>query len=257
MKVSAGLFRLLLASQVLPWAIGPVHAQTDNSQKFEDESDGRKMQMEYGQAFRYASLKLAYSMEQVTEKNQNLADGNQIKKRESSMRYRDQNGRVRMSYKTLYGNERIFIADPWAKVAYLIRPDRKDVLRIKGEPLAYRIPADYLASPIRAPEWNKRVTTSLGLKEIAGVKAVGALTETFFPAGSRGNDKELVETSETWASNELPIGSIYSRNVSMRGEELTTHIENLKFGDVQDSLFTVPSDYPVRTIVLNGAPAEQ
>jgi hypothetical protein len=258
MKISTGLFALLLASQVLPWASQPVHAQTPDARtaRLEDESDGRKLQLDYMSAWGYAYAAIpAYSVEELTEKNQTLADGNQIKSRQSSMRYRDQDGRVRIAYKSYKGNERIFIADPRAKVAYLIRPDRKDILRVKGEPSPYRSTGDRARFPTRAPEWNKQVTTPLGLKDVGGVTATGTLTETFYPAGAKGNDKDMVETKEIWSSNQFP-GYVYTRSVSPRDGEQIVRLENLKFGAVPASLFAIPADYPIRDLVLDAPPAQ-
>jgi hypothetical protein len=255
MKATASLFFLLLASQALPWALQPAIAQTafPTAAQREDESDGRRMQLDYTQAYAYASRMSAYSAEEVTEKKLTLADGNQITQKQTGMRYGDQEGRVRISYKAYNGNERIFIADPRAKVAYLIRPNRNDVLRVTGEPAATRLTSDPL--PLRAPDWNKEVTTSLGIKEFDGVKALGTLTETFYPAGARGNEREMVETRESWRAKALPT-AVYSRTFSARDGERIVRLENLKFGPVPESLFTVPADQPIRDIVLDTKPAQ-
>jgi hypothetical protein len=261
MKVSTGLFTLMLASQVLPWAIQPVQAQTVDAKaaQREDDSDGRQLktyyQIYYRQASLYAYKIPAYSVEEVTEKNQTLADGNQLKNRQSSVRHRDQNGRIRISFKSYSGNDRIFIGDPNAKVAYLIRPNRKDILRFSGEPPATRIDAEFLYRT-GAPEWNKQVMTSLGVKEFAGVKAAGMLTETYFPAGARGNEKEMVETTENWRSREL-TETVYSRNFSPRDGERIVRLENLKLGDVPESLYAVPADYAIRDVVLDTAQVQR
>jgi hypothetical protein len=258
MKAATRLFVLLLASQVLPWAGQSAHAQTANpvTVQNEDRADGRKMQLDYNVAYSHSSLRIpGYSVEEVTDKNRTLADGNQIKSRQSSMRYRDRDGRVRIAFKSYYGKERVFIADPKAKVAYLIRPDRKDILRIQGEPPAYRMMTDRAQIPTRAPEWNKEVKTSLGLKDFSGVTAAGTLTETFYPAGARHNEKDMVETSEIWSSNQFP-GYVYRRTVTQAEGEQVFRLENLKFGDVPASLFAIPADYPVRDLVLDASPAE-
>jgi hypothetical protein len=259
MKASTSLFVLLLASQVLPWASQCAHAQTAHpmTPQREDESDGQRMRIDYSIAYSNAYRKTpAYSAEEVTEKNKTLADGNQIKNRQSRMRYQDRDGRVRTDYKSYDGNERIFIADPKAKVAYLIRPDRKDILRIQGEPSMPRLSADYARIPTRAPAWNKEVTTSLGLKDFTGVTAAGTLTETFYPAGADGNEKERVETKEIWSSHQFP-GYLYSRTVTPRDGEIVIRLDKLKFGDVPASLFAIPADYPVRDLVPGATPAEQ
>jgi hypothetical protein len=252
MKVSTGLFSLLLVSQVLPWAIPPVHAQAQTADaqavQREDASDGRQLQSDYDTAYRYSGSTIpAHSVEEVTERIKTLPDGNQIKSRQSGMRYRDANGRVRFSYKTLDGKERIFIADPNVRTAWLIRPNRNDILRITGLP-AYRY--GNMARQTKASPWSRMVTTTLGVKEIAGVKAAGTLRETFYPAGAQGNEKDMVETSESWRSEEL-AATVYSRRVSPRMEESITRYDNLKLGDVPESMFAVPAGLAIRDIVID------
>lgn len=257
MKAATALLTLLLASQALPIAIQSVQAQTANamSPQAEDRSDGTAMQLEYSIANRYAYASIpAYSAEEVTDKNRTLADGNQIKSQQTGMRYRDQNGRMRRDFKSYAGKDRIFIADPRARVAYLIRPDRQDVLRIKGAAPQFTPIIDLARTPTRAPGWNKQVTTSLGLKDIDGLKAAGTLIESFYPAGAMGNEKDMVETRETWRSNQFP-NYLYSRTVTPRDGETIVHLENLKFGDVPASLFAIPTDYTIRDLVLDAAPA--
>lgn len=258
MKAIASLFSVLIAAQLLPCALQPVHAQATDARTLqrEDESDARRMRIDYDRAYYYSGRNFpGYSFEEVTETTRTLADGNQIKDKQSVLRYRDQKGRMRVDFKSYGGQERIFIADPAAKVAYLIRPDRKDILRIKGEPPARRT---LLESPLptRAEAWSKQVTTSLGLKEVAGIQAAGTVTETFYPAGTRGNEKDMVETNETWRTGSIP-GYVYARSVSPSGGEKIMHLENLKMGDVADTLFNVPSGYPIRDIQFDTAlPAE-
>jgi hypothetical protein len=258
MKASTGLFVLLLATQVLPWASQCAHAQAahPSTPQREDELDGRRMEVDYGSAYlRAFSTMPAFSAEEVAENTRTLADGNQIKSRQSRMRYRDRDGRVRIDYASTNGNPRIFIADPKARVAYLIRPDRKDILRIKGEAPVLHPITDLARRPTRAPAWNKVVTTSLGLKDFAGVTAAGSLTETFYPAGASGSEKARVETKETWSSNQFP-GYLYSRSVSPVEGEAVVRLDNLKFGEVPASLFAIPADYPIRDLVLDAPPAE-
>jgi hypothetical protein len=254
MKATASLFSLLLAAQLLPWAIQPVHAQAADSGALQrdDEFDARRMRNDYERTFMYAGRQnKGYVYEEVTETTKTLADGNQLKNKQSVTRYRDQKGRTRVDFKSPRGNERIFIGDPVTKVAYLIRPDRKDILRIKGEPPARRAISS-LPVPTLAVAWSKQVTTSLGVKDVAGVQAAGTVTETYYPAGARGNEKEMVETSETWHSGDL-AGVVYNRMVSPSTGEIVTHLENVKLGDVPDALFGVPSDYPIRDIRFDSA----
>lgn len=249
MKASASLYAALLLIQVLPLTAAPVLAQalSPNKQGIEDEFDGRKLQSEYRSAYSYGPQMPAYSLNEVSESSRTLADGNQIKTTQTVSRYRDQQGRVRISYVNPTGNERTFIADLKANVAYLIRPNRHDVLRIGGVPSTMRYSSSFAVT--KATDWSKELRTSLGLKDFDGIRAVGTLTETTFPAGVRGNDKEMVSSTEIWSSRELGL-IVYSRTVTPADGERITRLENFKAGDVADALFAIPADYAVRDVVL-------
>lgn len=256
MKALPNLFVLLLVSQALALTMPVAHAQAQapdpKTIQREDDRDGLQLRFNFERIYRqarvYAYKSPAYTVDEVTEQNDSLADGNQIKKTQTSTRYQDKSGRVRVDYKSGFGKDRIFIGDPNINTAWLIRPERKDILRMDGVPPPTQISADYLYAP-QEQEWSKQVTTALGVKEIAGVKASGTLTETFYPAGARGNEKEMVDTTEAWSSREL-IASVYRRSV-IAGRESVTRYENLKLGDVPDAVFTIPADYVVRKVVLD------
>jgi hypothetical protein len=253
MKASILLFALLLAAQALPGGAGVAHAQAQASARAqrEDDADGRLLRTYYHSVYLRASRMPAYSAEEVTETSKALADGNQIATRETSMRYRDAAGRVRWTHKRPDGTERIFIVDSAAQTAWLVRPDRKDVLRIQGTPSLPRY--DDFPAHSSAPAWSRQVTTSLGVKDIAGVKAAGLRLETVYPAGAEGNEKELVEVTETWRSGELGE-VVYTHTVSPRFGERTVRIDNVRFGDVPASMFAIPADYAVKDVVVDAAP---
>lgn len=64
-----------------------------------------------------------YSAEIVTERQQNLADGNQIVTRHSSMSYRDSAGRTRNEQRSEKGEPRLItINDPVAHLAWVLHP---------------------------------------------------------------------------------------------------------------------------------------
>lgn len=257
MKVSASLFTLLLALQATPGMTQPAHAQEAAAPDLqqEDRFDAQRLQADYRRVYTSGEGWPAYTAEEVTETSRALADGNQIRTRESGIRARDQHGRTRIAFKSYSGKERVFIADLKAGTAWLIRPERRDVLRLVGVPSASRIHGS-LPGPTKAPEWSREVKTPLGIKEIGGIKAVGYLTETFFPPGARGNEKEMVETREYWHSREL-TDIVYSRYSTPATGERITRYDNVKLGDVPESLFAIPADYAVRDIVFDTTPAPE
>lgn len=257
MKAHARLLPILLATLALPCVIQAARAQASTAApgKAADTADSHMLRNSYAMAYLGDYKYPAYSAEEVTDTTRTLPDGNQIKSSKTGMRYRDRNGRVRYSYWLPNGPERIFIADIEARTAWLIRPDRKDVLRVTGAPSTPRyVPS--VPPQTKAPDWDKEVMTSLGVKDVAGVKAVGLLTETHYPAGARGNSKDMTDTVEIWTSRELNA-TLYSRSVSALLGERVVHYEHLAQGDVPDAVFALPVDYDVRDVVSDGAQAAQ
>ena len=80
-----------------------------------------------------------YSAEAISERQQNLADGNQIASQTSSASYRDSAGRTRNEMRDRKGELRmVTIHDPVEKVTYLLRPRDKTATRIAIDPEAAR-----------------------------------------------------------------------------------------------------------------------
>jgi hypothetical protein len=89
-----------------------------------------------------------------------------------------------------------------------------------------------------------RSTENLGEKEIEGVLAHGDRTTTTYPAGSRGNDEPLKESSERWVAKDLRIVVMTIHDSDENG--VTTHkIKNLQRAEPDPATFEVPPDYTV------------
>jgi hypothetical protein len=260
MKVSTMLFSLLVACQALPAGMQAAAAQSggvaqaaidDASKTFiADQFGPERIRTDYN--FAVARLKLlagkplAYTYDLVFDMNMTLAGGNVMKTRTTTALAFDKAGRSR-SVSSMYGVERIIIADPTTQTAYLICPERKEVLRMTGAALVSP-PGTAPASP--APDAAKAGTnTDLGEKMIAGVKARGSRSETIIPAGAQGNDKPLVHASEGWFAPDLAT-LVYSRTSLPEFGDTVLHVENLKFGDVPASTFALPDGYAIRDIAL-------
>lgn len=251
MKACATLFALLLTVQLLTPASVLAQTVEAGAAKLEDEIDARRLQTEYAIAARIDYRIPPYSVDIVTETSKTLADGNQIKTREASARYQAENGRLRYTIKSSRGQERIFIADIKARTGYLVRPDRHDVLRVSGAPA----PLGYSSSAggrSIVPLWYKEIQTNLGAKDFEGYKTAGTRKENYYAPGAKGNDKELVETVESWRSGEYNLNT-YQRRYSPLSGEVVTRLENFKAGDPSDAWFTIPADYTVRDIVFDHA----
>jgi hypothetical protein len=212
-----------------------------------DESDSRSLQLSYYYALTsIATKKAAFSAELVTDIAMPVR-GVVSRSRQTAMYYFDEAGRKRHSYKGPGGEERIVIIDPQRQVGYMIRPDREDVLRVSGTPHNPLRPISMPSEP-RPPTYSKQVSTQLGIKEFDGLKATGTLTETFYPPGAVGNDKEMVETREYWRLPQLGL-SVYSRTSSPRFGERVAEYRNIQLGEPPASVFEIPANLKVRDIV--------
>jgi hypothetical protein len=211
-----------------------------------DESDGRSLQLSYYYALTsIATKKTAFSAELVTDTAMPVR-GIVTRSRQTAMYYFDEAGRKRHSYKGPGGEERIVIIDPQRQVGYMIRPDREDVLRVSGTPQNPLRPISVPSEP-RQPTYSKQVSTQLGIREFDGLKASGVQTETFYPPGAVGNDKEMVETREYWRIAQLGL-SVYSRSSSPRFGERVAEYRNIQLGEPPASVFEIPANLKVRDV---------
>src|SRR6185437_3625244 len=96
---------------------------------------------------------------------------------------------------------------------------------------------------------NEQTTEEkLTLKIIEGVRVEGVRKTTTIPAGSIGNERPIVVTSDQWTSPELKV-LVLSESSDPRTGTSTYKLVNLKRGDPPASLFQVPADF---TIVPGG-----
>jgi len=80
---------------------------------------------------------------------------------------------------------------------------------------------------------------------IEGVKAEGKRTTTRIPAGTIGNDQDILITSEVWYSPELQTVVLLKRNDPRVGESVTS-LTNIQRNEPDPSLFQVPTGYTVK-----------
>jgi hypothetical protein len=186
----------------------------------------------------------AYTYDVMTDTTMALAGGNATKSQIKESHAFDKTGRSRTAW-TQAGVERIAIADPATHTAYLICPERKEILRMTG--LTSALPPGSLAAAQLPDAASPVASTDLGEKEIGGVKAHGSKSETTIPAGAKGNDKPLVHTTEMWFSTDLAT-PVYMHLSMPEFGDIVTHVENVKFGDVAASTFALPEGYAMRDI---------
>ena len=91
------------------------------------------------------------------------------------------------------------------------------------------------------------VTTSLGSKEIDGVRVNGERTTWTVEAGKIGNERPIVSTREVWTAPDLLL-TVQSREVDPRNGDVTYRLSGMKRGEPDSNLFKVPADYEKKRI---------
>lgn len=257
MKVFSMLFSLAIACQALPIAMHAAAAQESDdtnavgaamTRAAMDQFGPVRLRNEYNLAVSLLKMRggkpRAYTYDVVTDTTMALAGGNATKSQIIESHAFDKTGRSRTAW-TQAGVERIAIADPATQTAYLICPERKEILRMTG--LTSALPPGSLAAAQLPDAATPAASTDLGEKEIGGVKAHGSTSETVIPAGAQGNDKPLVHKTEMWFSTDLAT-PVYMHLSMPEFGDIVTHVENVKFGDVPASTFALPEGYAIRDI---------
>lgn len=235
---------LLAAAQLLTHAV-PLHAQVydASSQRSLDDGDALRLHNEFVRHYLMPVTGHPFAGDEVTEVTRTLADGNRIQSVKRHHKMRDREGRQRYTLSAILDREHTVIIDPLANLAYLIRPERKDVLRMRSVASGRRV----LLGRTVEPSWTREVRTSLGIKQIEGVSALGTLTETTHRAGAFGNEREMQDSSENWRNNEMHL-TLLMRFSSPRTGDRITRMENLRLEDIPASAFALPADYQMRDV---------
>lgn len=105
-------------------------------------------------------------------------------------------------------------------------------------------PAFAPAPSLLLPPPGDGVTTSLGSRDIDGLRADGTRTTWTIPAGRIGNEKPIAITSERWYSPELML-VVETRRNDPRSGETSYRLTHLKRGEPDAALFRLPADYEV------------
>jgi hypothetical protein len=102
---------------------------------------------------------------------------------------------------------------------------------------------------LRHKEMGELKKESLGTQEIEGVSAEGTRITRTIPAGTIGNEKPIDIVVETWTSPDLHTTVLQKRSDPRFGETVF-RLTNIKRGEPDPSLFTVPSNFTIK----NGPP---
>ena len=94
---------------------------------------------------------------------------------------------------------------------------------------------------------GKGVTTSLGMKDMEGLKVEGTKTVWTIPAGQIGNRDPINVTCESWYSPELLV-TVSSRYSDPRTGESIYRLAAVKRGEPDAALFRKPPDSPTDVV---------
>lgn len=216
-----------------------------------------------------------YSAEAVTETTQNLANGNRIYRKSSTLMYRDGEGRTRREQSIgpigPLGHSAepirfINIYDPVANVSYTLDPknhtarkmtvitEHKDgagwTVRSEGGGTVQFMTSSNDNATVTV---NKMVTKertaagagqkeSLGKSVLEGVNAEGTRSTITIPAGQIGNDLPIDIVTENWYSPELQA-VVMTKTSDPRFGDTVYRLTNINRSEPAHSLFEVPSDY--------------
>jgi len=103
-----------------------------------------------------------------------------------------------------------------------------------------------ISMSFRDNKWaGKSTTTSLGSKDMEGVKVEGKMVSYTIPAGEVGNKNPITISTETWYSPDLQV-TVYSKHSDPRHGDTIYRLANVKRAEPAQALFTVPADYTVK-----------
>jgi len=207
-----------------------------------------------------------YSADVVNESSQTLSDGNRIFRRTTSRVYRDAEGRTRREEDRPNGSPAITINDPVAGTSSTLDVDRRTARQsafrpgflegtvnlngelerlnvvINGQLSSFTRPT---AGGVFANRSNEQVVEEkLAPRTIEGMRVEGTRRTSTIGAGSIGNERPIVATTEEWTSPELKV-LVLSEHSDPRTGTSTYKLVNLRRAEPAATLFQVPADYTV------------
>jgi hypothetical protein len=183
-----------------------------------------------------------YSAEEVAEWKQTLSDGTQISHPTSTIKiFRDSAGRTRSERALIVEIHDVvagyrYILDTTNKVAHrsaiLPRPAVADVAHSAG-------PKAVDGSPRR-----EFTNESLGTQIIEGLTCQGSRFKMTYPVGTKGNDRPIIVSIDSWTSPELSL-MVLSKHSDPRMGVRIVQTKNISRVDPEYSLFQPPPDYKI------------
>jgi hypothetical protein len=181
---------------------------------------------------------------------QTLGDGTQLESSDTSMVYRDAQGRTRME-QTTQGKTRVTINDPVAGVRLQLDPEQRTALRIalpgggggRGRGVTVSGQGELVWQTIPGNEGAVQ-TENLGQSMQNGVMAQGTRVTLTIPQGQIGNNRDIHVVNERWYSKELQM-AVKTMNSDPRFGVTTWELINISRSAPDPMLFQAPADYTI------------
>ena len=196
-----------------------------------------------------------FSGTEVRRTVQLLVGGAKIEHTDSNQIYRDDQGRTRVE-QTVNGRTSTVIMDPVARAVFVLDRASKTARKTAFLPKAMNGAVSVSEGKVmirmamgdpgqKANAVPHLVSTELGEQAINGVMAQGTRESRTIPAGTIGNDRDLVIVDERWFSTDLQL-LVKSVNTDPRFGETTYQLANIVRTMQDPALFKVPTDYTVQ-----------
>jgi hypothetical protein len=198
------------------------------------------------------------SAREETRTVQTLGDGTQIESSEVSQFYRDNQGRTRTEW-TVDGKTNVQILDPVASVRITLNPKAKSATRITtaagpgrggragiliDEGLSL-LQVQVGGEPKAAAAVNSQIKhEDLGFQMQNGVMAEGKRVTRTVPAGTIGNNRDILVFNEQWYSKDLQM-MVKTVNSDPRYGVTTYEMTNISLAAPDAGLFMIPAGYTI------------
>jgi hypothetical protein len=209
-----------------------------------------------------------FSAEAANETVQTLADGNRIVHTDTTLLWRDSEGRTRREMTigvmeavpgAKLSRRTVFINDPVADARYVLDPETRTVFQTPAQgqaavTLRREGPSGEEAMRqglvieqrvVTSPNSPQRAAESLGKRTIEGLETEGTRSVFTIPAGEIGNERPIEIVSERWYSPRLRTAVLSIHNDPRFGQT-TYRLTNIVLTEPDRSLFQAPADYRVK-----------
>jgi hypothetical protein len=183
-----------------------------------------------------------FSAQGTTEYRMSLSDGTHIVRASHFTIYRDRYGRLRRE-----DSATVWIADPVAKVAYILDPKTGVAQRLPLRELVDSSPGFAGTQEARTDSPLSATPKRRGQQMIDGLSATCGHTEKSIPAGAIGNDRAIVVVSERCWSRRLKLLLSSQVHDPVQGD-VAFRLSAIRTVDPEPRLFSVPAGYRVETV---------